>query len=243
MKINCIIIENNTKYLNILKRLCYENEDLNWIGSFADPLEAIDTINTLKTVLIFCNIGLLEAEPIKFTQHLKGHPMFVFRTKANASLTRIKGLKTIESIQGSITAQTIKSITKRALKILDFSALMETNIFPTDGTSITSPKAIMVKYGHEAYQVSIDDITYIQGMQGALRIHLTNTPPVRTLMKITALEEKLDAAKFVRIHPSFLVNITRITAIQKKKVKLNDIYLPVSDSFKPTLLDRIGQFE
>lgn len=243
MKINCIIIENNPKYLNALQRYCYENDDLNWMGSFKNPLEAIDTINSFKTVLVFCNIGLLEANPTKFTQHLKGNPMFVFRTKTNAALTRIKGLKTIESIQGPITAQTVKNVTKRALKILDFSALIETNIFPTDGTSLTSSKAIMVKYGHEAYQVSIDDITYIQGMQGTLRIHMVNTPPVRTLMKITALEEKLDTAKFVRIHPSFLVNITRITAIQKKKVKLNDIYLPVSDNFKPSLLDRIGQFE
>jgi DNA-binding LytR/AlgR family response regulator len=43
--------------------------------------------------------------------------------------------------------------------------------------------------------------------------------------------EKLPEEKFQRIHRSYIVPINKIKSIQNRKVKLNTVELPISDSY------------
>jgi DNA-binding LytR/AlgR family response regulator len=58
------------------------------------------------------------------------------------------------------------------------------------------------------------------------------TKPILTLTSLKALEEKLPARRFMRIHRSFIVSLEQIKAVTKNSVQIGDINITVSDQYK-----------
>ena len=55
------------------------------------------------------------------------------------------------------------------------------------------------------------------------------------------IEDTLPSALFIRIHKSYIVSITAITAVRKNSVFLDDIELPVSDNYRDDLTAITGK--
>jgi DNA-binding LytR/AlgR family response regulator len=52
-----------------------------------------------------------------------------------------------------------------------------------------------------------------------------------TLMSFAKLEELLPATKFARVHRSFMVAIDKIDHIDRKRIKISDQIIPISDTY------------
>jgi DNA-binding LytR/AlgR family response regulator len=55
-------------------------------------------------------------------------------------------------------------------------------------------------------------------------------------MSLKAMEEKLPADKFVRVHKSYIVAADKITVIKRDLINIGSIEIPVSDFYKENLL-------
>jgi len=56
--------------------------------------------------------------------------------------------------------------------------------------------------------------------------------PLMTLLSMKSIEQRLPATKFMRIHRSFIVNLAKITTIERNRIVLDKEYLPVGDQYK-----------
>jgi len=63
---------------------------------------------------------------------------------------------------------------------------------------------------------------------------------VLTLSSFKDILEKLPALKFIRVHKSYVVNIEHIRAIQKSKILVQDMRIPVGETYKDTVMKRLG---
>jgi two-component system LytT family response regulator len=54
------------------------------------------------------------------------------------------------------------------------------------------------------------------------------------------MEENLPPGNFLRIHKSFIINIDQIDFIEKGRIVINKEYLPVGESYKETVRQRLG---
>ena len=61
----------------------------------------------------------------------------------------------------------------------------------------------------------MDKILYVEGLKDYLKIYLEGSRPVMTLMSMKLLEEKLPYPRFMRIHRSYLVQMSKVTSINK----------------------------
>jgi DNA-binding LytR/AlgR family response regulator len=85
-------------------------------------------------------------------------------------------------------------------------------------------------------RISFADILFVEGLKDYLKIHLASSPkPILTKMSLKAMEEKLPAGKFVRVHKSFIVGIDKVTIIKRDFVCIGDKEIPVSDFYKENL--------
>ena len=82
-------------------------------------------------------------------------------------------------------------------------------------------------------RVSIADIRYVEAMSEYLKVHLQDQPrPIITLLSMKKLEERLPDT-FMRIHRSYIVNLTRIQEVRKNRVLLDDdTLLPIGEMYK-----------
>ena len=53
------------------------------------------------------------------------------------------------------------------------------------------------------------------------------------LLSMKALEEKLPPHQFMRIHRSFIVNLSKINVIERNRIVFDkEVYIPVSEQYK-----------
>jgi two-component system response regulator LytT len=91
-----------------------------------------------------------------------------------------------------------------------------------------------LRVNHQSVKVNTSEITYIEGLKDNARVHFVNSDKkMLSLITLKALEEKLQAGKFMRIHKSFIVSLANITSITKNAVHIGEVIIPVSAPFNP----------
>ena len=84
-------------------------------------------------------------------------------------------------------------------------------------------------------KVSISDIRYVEAMSEYLKVYLESDPkPIITLLSMKKMEERLPDC-FMRIHRSYIINLTKIQEVNKNRVIMDsETYLPIGDLYKET---------
>ena len=90
-------------------------------------------------------------------------------------------------------------------------------------------------------RIVFDEILYVQALGDYATIYTVNAKyTIHVTMK--AMDEKLSADKFQRIHRSYIVNTSRITLFDDKGVMIDSKHIPVAESFRAQLLEKLNLF-
>jgi DNA-binding LytR/AlgR family response regulator len=89
-------------------------------------------------------------------------------------------------------------------------------------------------------RIELGEILYVESMGNYVRLHLGDRELVAYLT-MKGLEGQLPAHTFVKIHQSYLINFTKITAMEGNQVVVGDKALPVSRSFRDLLMRMIDE--
>ena len=82
--------------------------------------------------------------------------------------------------------------------------------------------------------MALADILYVEGMKDYLMFRLqSEKQPLVTHLTMKAAEEILPRESFMRIHRSFIVNLSQITSVSAQgDLKVGDALLHVSEGYK-----------
>jgi DNA-binding LytR/AlgR family response regulator len=100
---------------------------------------------------------------------------------------------------------------------------------------------MFVRSKERMIKIMYDDVLFIEAMRNYSRIITKNT---EFLLSITLkiIEDKLPPSVFVRIHRSYLANITMIDEVAENHVLIGQREIPMSSGLKENLLQRITKF-
>jgi DNA-binding LytR/AlgR family response regulator len=98
---------------------------------------------------------------------------------------------------------------------------------------------IFFKADKKIHKYYFADILFIEGSGNYVKINTQNEKPLMVLDKLTELQEKLPTKQFIRIHKSFIVNISHIQKIDGNMINIKDKVIPISATFKPNLEELI----
>ena len=99
---------------------------------------------------------------------------------------------------------------------------------------------IFVKSEYENLKIDIKKIKHIQGLKDYLKIHSEDSKPILTLMSFKEMQAKLPENTFVRVHRSFVVNVNKISSIQKNRIIIKDERIPIGESYKSMVYSRLN---
>ncbi|MFK7834215.1 MAG: LytR/AlgR family response regulator transcription factor [Winogradskyella sp.] len=98
--------------------------------------------------------------------------------------------------------------------------------------------SIFVRHHNTMVKVNIEDILYIEAERNYCRIY-SKTKEYLLVMTLKDLVEKLPSKYFLRVHRSFIVNLSQINEIGTSHVVIQKKAIPVSKAFKEELLKRL----
>lgn len=114
-----------------------------------------------------------------------------------------------------------------------------------EGTSSiekTSPfilsDSIFVRHLEKMVRVDIKDILYIEAERNYCRIY-SKIKEYLLVMTLKDLDEKLPQKHFIRVHRSFIVNLSQIDEVATSHIVIAKKAIPVSRSLKEELLNRL----
>ncbi|MGP1991013.1 LytR/AlgR family response regulator transcription factor [Zobellia laminariae] len=240
---NCILIDDEPLAIEILVDYCKKIGFIEVVGTFTNPLEAIATINEKKVGLIFCDIEMPQINGLDFISALNNRPLFIFTTAYSQYAVEGFELNAVDYLVKPIPYQRFIKAVLRAKEILTRKDLPATaaNVFPSNGDANESQKFIFVKSEHESVKINLDDIQYVQGLKDYLKIHVVGSnKAILTLLSFKDILEKLPQNQFVRVHKSFVVNVDFIKTIQRNRIVIDDIRIPIGESHKTQFFSMLG---
>jgi DNA-binding LytR/AlgR family response regulator len=97
---------------------------------------------------------------------------------------------------------------------------------------------IFVKTEYRIENIPLNDILYIEGMQGYLRIHSAGRR-IMTKQSFKTILEQLPKEQFIQVHKSWVVSIPKIESIERSRIKIGNKLIPVGESYKNSFFARI----
>lgn len=236
--IKCVVVDDEKHAIEILTHYIEKMPMLTLALSTTKSLEAFQYVQKNPVDLIFLDVHMPELEGIQFLKLLKGNSKVI--------LTTAYPEYALEGYEHDILDYLLKPILfERFLKAVQ-KMINQVQAIPSLTAQNTLPPKSQEDYlfvktesRGKITRIKINDIIYIEALGNYIGIH-TLAGKILTLLTMKEIESRIPSTQFVRIHKSFMVNLTKIEAIDGNQVFINKIPLPVGDKHKEFLFSLIG---
>ena len=234
MKINCIIVEDEKLASEKLKSYIEKISILNLVSIFNDGISAINFLQNNKVELIFLDIEMKGFNGIQFLNAMKVKP-YIIITSAYEKYA-ITGYE-FSVIDYLLKPYTLERFLQAVDKVIGLKELKERAV-NYELIASQNNEYIFIKSENRIEKVVLDDILFIEGMKDYLRIH-TTTKKIMTLQSFKGILDHLPSNNFKRVHNSYIVSINKIESIERNRIKIGEIRIPISDKYKDDFLNSI----
>lgn len=91
---------------------------------------------------------------------------------------------------------------------------------------------LFIKSEYRIIRIIFKDIKYIESKREYVKIYLEGNEPIKSLMSMKKMEETLPENIFMRVHRSFIVNLDKITIVERNRIVFdNKVYIPISENY------------
>ena len=227
--IRCLAIDDEPLALQQLVSYISKVPFLELAAQCQSALEARAFLENDTVDAIFCDINMPDLNGMDFVKSLTVPPLVVFTTAY--SEYAVDGFR-VNAVDYLLKPFGLQDFQRAANRLRE---RCESTPPPSPLRTITSPEddVLFLKTDYRIVKVSIHDIRYIEGMSEYLKVWLEGEPkPIITLLSMKKMEERLPDY-FMRIHRSYIINLTKIKEVNKSRVIMDaDTYLPIGDLYK-----------
>jgi DNA-binding LytR/AlgR family response regulator len=223
----CMAIDDEPLALDLLADNIRQIGFLTLVKKCSNALEANEFLQKQPVDLLFLDIQMPGLSGIQFLQGLsKAPPLVIFITAYEKYAIDGYSLDVVDYLLKPVS---FERFLKAANKALD--KFNSRNAIPT-----VSQEYLFVNSEYNLVRIDYNDIAYVEGLKDYVKIFLVSAPrPVITRLSMKALEEKLPANTFVRVHKSFIVAMNKITSIRKGRISILKTQVPISEHFKDNI--------
>ena len=222
--IRCIAIDDEPLALKQIAAYIDKTPFLSFCGQFDSALQAISYLQENETDLMFVDINMPDLNGIDFMKSLSNPPRVIFTTAY--SEYAIEGFR-VDAVDYLLKPISYSDFLKAADKACE--RIQHTTEKPT--TVQHNDEFLFIKSEYKIIRINYKDIKYIEGMREYVRIFIENQQPIMSLMSIKKLVEHLPENDFMRVHRSFVVNLNKITTVERNRIIFGKIYIPVSEQY------------
>ncbi len=223
-----IIIDDDVTSRLVLRKLCSKIDDIEIIGEYENPLDAMPILDENRADLIFLDIHMPELSGIDFLKISKSLPYTILITSdPNFAL---------EAYEYNVTDYLLKPIdTVRFLKAIEKVKSLTASL----DSEKSGSEEIYINVDRRLVRLMIDNINIIEAKGDYVMIRTTEKNYiVHSTMK--NIEKKLPNHTFIKVHRSYIINKDRIIDIKDNSVLINKDVVPISRSNKEALMKSLN---
>ena len=224
-----IIVEDEEMAMTHIQRLCSKSDDVEVVESFRTGFDAMKFLKTDSEIdLILLDVEMPDFSGLDLLKILKDPPQIIFTTGNNEYAVDAFELQATDFLVKPIQMPRFLQGIARAKQ------LVETRISTSNDL-----EQIFIRVDGRYIKLDLNDILYVETLGDYVTFVLENGEKFIVHSTLKNIDEKLKNEKFIKVHRSYIINVTKVVDIEEYNLVISDKVIPISRTLKPILMKKI----
>ncbi|MBN2807374.1 MAG: response regulator transcription factor [Prolixibacteraceae bacterium] len=228
----CLIIDDEPIAIRVLESYVERLGPLKLLASYTNALDAMQTLHTQHIDLLFLDIQMPGINGLEFFGSIKQAPQVIFTTAYRNYAADAFDLDALDYLLKPIS---FERFLKAINKFLDQQA-----IAPKKEHGDEKREFIVVKSNKKNHKININDIRYVESLDDYVKIHLQHKTLV-CYLRLAALEKEINHPAIMRVHRSFLINLTHVAVFTHYEIDVAGTRIPVGRKYRPATIQKLSE--
>ena len=236
--LRCIAVDDEPLALGLLTDYIRKIPFLELVASCGDAFEAARALQESPVDLIFIDIQMPGLTGLQFIQSLAKRPMVIIVTAYKKFAPEGFDLDVVDYLVKPMGLDRFMKACYKAQELYQLRNAPAGVAFGGVASSGVASAAdfFFVNVDYSLVKVLFADIIWIEGSGDYVKIHLRSAAkPLLVRTSAKTLEAELPGDRFLRIHKSYIVAISSITAVRKNSLFIGELELPVGETYREAL--------
>lgn len=210
-----IVIDDEALARQLVKEYLQSHTNIQVVAECQDGFEGVKAIRELQPDLVFLDIQMPRLNGFEMLELLDFKPMIIFTTAYDEFAIRAFEMNTADYLLKPFSqARFDQAIEKAHKKVLDLPSREETIAGLQTFTDQAKERLerVIIKKGDQLVVIPVVNINYIESYDDYVWVHAQEGKFLKQ-KTMQYFEDKLDPARFIRIHRSYIVNVAMIDKI------------------------------
>jgi len=216
-KLRSVIIDDSSTQRMAISKMVKNHLSLDLVAEFKNGIEAQREFKKLNVDLIFLDIEMPIVNGFEFIEALENPPQIILITG--------KPDYALKAFDYDVTDYLLKPITQNRFYTSIKKALA--NDSQTNMNSNEEEDHIYVNSSLKKVKIIINDIKWVEGLGDYVKI-VSHDSNVLVLSTMKAFITKLPKDKFLRVHKSYIVNLTKVEKFSSVLIEVAGEPIPLS---------------
>lgn len=228
---NALIIDDNEMARMALKQLADRINDLTIVAECSSAFEAYNRLLSEPVDLLLLDVEMPGMSGLELTKNLTNkHPVIIFITSKKEYAADAFDLNVVDYILKPVTGPRLIQAIDKARDILDSNH---------EEVKLREEEFVFIRDSNIVRRLKLDSILFAEAMGDYVKLYTQEKfYAIHTTLK--AVEERLPASGFLRVHRSYLVAINKIDSMEAGALVINRKAIPVADAYRSALNKRMN---
>ncbi len=224
-----IIVDDDITSCSSLEYLCSKVQEIEVVGVYNDAISAINFLKNNKVDLILLDVEMPEFSGLDLVKTIPNLPCIIFTTGQKEYAADAFEYDVVDFITKPITLPRLSKSIDKVMKLLK-----------SENLSFKESDFIFIKSEGRFVKLNIDDVLYIETLGDYVVFNLEEQKKHIVYSSLKAMDQKLSNPLFVKVHRSFIVNISKIVDIEENNLVIENKVIPISRAHKQDLMVKIN---
>jgi DNA-binding LytR/AlgR family response regulator len=235
MKLSCIIVEDIQIAADFLRKFCEKSDLVEVKGHFLNVSDALEYLDREKVDLLFLDVEMPGANGFELLDRLTYSPMIILTTSKTEYAFNAFQYHVNDYLKKPFTYKRfIEAIGKLQQQPAEVSPVQQ---LPT--VSQADTEFLFIKADDKLIKVRKDDILFLESMRDYVKF-VTPSKNYMTYSTLKNMEEKLNGQTFLKVHRSYIVNLSKIDDIRGNTIYILGNQIPIGKGHKEDLEARLN---
>jgi DNA-binding LytR/AlgR family response regulator len=233
--INCIVVDDEPIARDIIISHVAATPGLELVKSCMSASEAYEGLHQFKVDLIFLDIQMPVITGTDFLRSLRNPPFVVFTTAYHNYAVEGFELNSVDYLLKPITYERFYQAVQKVKERLTAKNATQQNVTP----SLPAATYLFIKQDTKLVRVNHSQISYIQAERDFSSVYVDGKRMFAS-MHLKLFEDTLPDVAFMRVHRSYIINLSKVKSIKGNTIELEAIEIPIGANYKEQLFSRLG---
>lgn len=229
-KLKTLIVEDEVMARTSLTKLCQDSEHIDLLDILEDGSRLEEMLAQEDVDLIFLDVEMPGKSGLELIQEIRPLPQIILTT-ANTEYA-------YDAYENDVTDFIKKPIKKPRLYQAIEKAIKRHRVL--NEISLASKKQeIYIKEDGRLIRLAYAQVLFFESAGDYVKVHTIGKTYI-ILSTLKYIEEKLDHSRFLKVHRSYIVNLSKVVDIEDNILVIQEFVIPISRAYKPVLLSHIN---